>query len=274
MTGQNGQHRSDEHFEPYEEERGIPAPFYLGAFGLLLWGVSVFIMDREPVMPLASPNPTTGGQHLPSQPPRALGQPMPALAADPAALAIIAGGKGAAWACSSCHGLAGEGADAVPRLAGLSAAYITKQLNDFAAGTRVNDSMRVVALALSPEERTSLGAAYAAMAAPTVAHARLGGDLKRGEQLATAGDDAKGLAGCFTCHGDQGLGVDPDFPALAGQPAAYLDQQLLFWTSGLRHNSPDTMMNDIAKALSDADRRAVSDYIAGLPPPDPHAIAE
>ncbi len=267
-------HRPSDHFEPYEEERGIPAPFYLAGFGLLLWGVSVFIMDKAPVPQWLGPD--AGAPARPPAtvaPPLALRQPMPDLARDPAAMAIIMRGTGAAWACASCHGMAGEGTAVVPRLAGLSAGYITKQLADFASGARPQDSMSLVARALTDDERTRLGLAYAAMATPPVAHPLPEGDVKRGEQLATAGDDGRGLVACFTCHGDRGLGVEPDFPALAGQPAAYLDQQLILWSAGLRHNSPETMMNDIARSLSPGDRRAVAAYLAGLPPPDPRIPA-
>ena len=264
--------RRSDHFEPYEEERGIPAPFYLGAFGLLLWGLSVFISDRQ-TLPALAPGAVPPAASVALPPPPPVPQTLPDTAIAPATWGIITKGKAAAWACASCHGPSGQGTSAIPRLAGLSAAYVTKQLDDFAAGARVNESMRLVAAALTPAERIDLGHAYAAMAVPPSTHVALGGDVKRGETLATAGDDTRNISACFSCHGEKGLGVAPDFPALAGQPAAYIDQQLLLWTTGLRHNSPDTMMNDIAKTLSPDDRWAVADYLSGLPPPDPRTAA-
>lgn len=38
------------------------------------------------------------------------------------------------------------------------------------------------------------------------------------------------------------------------------------WAGGSRHNSPLGLMAGIGKALNDADRRAVADYLASLPP--------
>ena len=48
-------------------------------------------------------------------------------------VALIEGGEGAAdapWACASCHGDEGQGAQNIPRLAGLPAGYLVKQLHD------------------------------------------------------------------------------------------------------------------------------------------------
>lgn len=52
-----------------------------------------------------------------------------------------------ATACQTCHGTAGEGiaqAD-LPRLAGLSAPYLQRQLAAIADGTRVSDVMMPIA---------------------------------------------------------------------------------------------------------------------------------
>ena len=46
--------------------------------------------------------------------------------------------------CRSCHGERGAGRDRYPRLAGQNAAYIVQQLADFKAGTRHNDTRRVM----------------------------------------------------------------------------------------------------------------------------------
>ena len=192
------------------------------------------------------------------------GNPLPAI--DPATLSLVQNGRGDLWSCASCHGAQGEGHDDVPRLAGLPDAYIAKQLADFAAGKRDNDTMTMVARQLSPAERADIGRYYASLPTPSNARPVLGGDLARGEQLALEGDWNKGVPACFSCHGPSGFGVAPGFPSIAAQHAPYIARQLDAWKGGTRTNSPLSMMQKIAAKLSDADIRAVADYLAALPP--------
>ena len=200
---------------------------------------------------------------LPPQPPALATRDA---ATDPATLSLVRQGAGTVWACASCHGSRGEGRGSVPRLAGLPSEYITKQLGDFAAGRRSNETMAIIARALTTGQRSRLGAYYAAIRSPSTARPELGGDLGRGETLALQGDWSKGMPACFSCHGPSGFGVTPAFPALAAQHPSYTAEQLAAWRGGTRRNAPVDMMNRIAAALSDGDRRAVADYLATLPP--------
>ena len=54
--------------------------------------------------------------------------------------------------------------------------------------------------------------------------------------------------------------------ALAAQHPAYTASQLAAWVGGGRNNSDVQLMNEVARNLSDADRRAVADYLATMPP--------
>jgi cytochrome c553 len=173
-------------------------------------------------------------------------------------------------ACSQCHGADGAGNrdSGFPRLAGLNAAYLTHELAAFAGDTRKNDIMSTIAAALTPDERVVVAAYYAAL--PTVAPApspvpATPEDAKRGERLALGGDWAKGLPACATCHGRDGGGVGSAFPALAGQPAGYLSDQLDAWREGKRSDDPLALMKGIVGKLSADDVRAMSAYYAGLP---------
>src|ERR1700676_2586032 len=76
--------------------------------------------------------------------------------------------------CDSCHGANGEGMAAahVPRIAGQSAEYLKKQLDDYAAGTRDNPIMANFAKALSGQQRAKFAARYAAMSAPYLAQGK------------------------------------------------------------------------------------------------------
>ena len=66
--------------------------------------------------------------------------------------------------CASCHGADGRGNAGNPPLAGQSAAYLARQLDDWASGKRYGDAdgtMTAISRALSPADRQAV-AAYAA----------------------------------------------------------------------------------------------------------------
>jgi cytochrome c553 len=97
--------------------------------------------------------------------------------------------------------------------------------------------------------------------------------------MAAEGNPAAGkaraeAAGCFACHGvdgvatADGLATDKNDPNLAAQPDLYLQFQLVFFRKGVRKNE---VMNAMAEQLSDNDLRNVSAYFASLPPPNPPA---
>lgn len=182
------------------------------------------------------------------------------------ASSLIFTGRGEQWACASCHGVLGQGRENTPRLAGLPADYIVKQLGDFAEGRRINESMKIVVATLSDADKRQVADYYASLRVPSNARAELGADLARGEALALHGDWSRNVPACFSCHGPSGFGVAPEFPPLAAQQAPYTASQLSAWAGGHRNNSPLDLMGKISKVLSDADRRAVADYLASLPP--------
>jgi cytochrome c553 len=68
---------------------------------------------------------------------------------------------------------------------------------------------------------------------------------------------------CGTCHLMSGMG-HPESADLAGQPAAYLIQQLEDFRSGARRDS--ARMNGIVQGLSDEEIRKASEWFAGLKP--------
>ncbi len=104
--------------------------------------------------------------------------------------------------------------------------------------------------------------------------------------MAAEGDPSAGkaraeAAGCFACHGvdgvatADGLAADKNIPNLAGEPDLYLQFQLVFFRKGVRKNE---VMNAMAQQLSDDDLRNVSAYFASLPapaaPPPPDAAPQ
>lgn len=180
-------------------------------------------------------------------------------------VALSGGDAGPDGACVTCHGLAGEGdGQAVPRLAGLPRGYLQKQLEDYAAGLRPDPAMAPIAKALDADHRASVAAYYAALpaGAPT---ASAGPTDAAG--LYQNGDPARGLAACAECHGVSGEGGGEANPPLAGQPAAYLAEQLRRWKRAERRNDPRGVMLTIAQRLSEAEVAGLAAYAASLSGP-------
>jgi len=196
-----------------------------------------------------------------------------ALAGTPDAAAIARQGNGhGAAPCASCHGADGGGQPAAgfPRLAGLPAAYLLEQLDDFAAGTRRNATMQPVAAALSEPERQAMAAYYGKLPAPAsppaAAAAPADAALQaQGKALAERGRWSQGLPACEQCHGPGGVGVGQRFPPLAGQSAVYIANQLHAWRGGTRRNDPLQLMQAVAAKLSEADIAAVGAWYAAQP---------
>ena len=187
-----------------------------------------------------------------------------ARALDPATLAQR-GGNGRA-ACASCHAADGGGQGAFPRLAGLEAAYLQKQLQDFASGSRQHALMQPIAKALSRDEQAAMAAYYAAMPVPARVRARKPpSDAGMGARLALRGAWDRGVPGCTRCHGPEGRGVGVAFPPLAGQPAEYIAAQLRAWQAGDRSNDPLELMRHLSAQLSAAEIEAVSQWFAAQP---------
>lgn len=193
---------------------------------------------------------------------------LPVMAAPPAAVIAHSGNGHGAPACMVCHGAEGQGQAAAgfPRLAGLNATYLLRQLDAFADGTRASSVMAPVAKALDVNERKALADYYAALAVPTGAPAPASAtSAGAGEQLALRGRWSQQVPSCVACHGPRGEGVGANFPPLAGQPASYLASQLRAFKSGARHNDPLELMQHVASTLSEADIRAVSAWFAAQP---------
>ena len=198
-----------------------------------------------------------------------LGWPSPAVAVDASTIATQGNGRGAA-ACASCHGAdgAGQASSGFPRLAGLNGAYLRKQLDDFANGSRENAVMKPIATALDAGERQSIAEYYARLSTlrSKVASAAAGPKAdSAGALLATRGRWSRQIPGCDQCHGPGGVGVGEHFPPLSGQSDVYIRNQLTAWKQGTRHNDPLDLMKHLSAALGDNDIKEVSAWYAAQP---------
>lgn len=180
-------------------------------------------------------------------------------------LIALSGGRGGAVnACVTCHGIAGEGDGAgAPRLAGLDQGYLLKQLRDYADGRRRHEVMGEVARHLDDQDMIRVSAWYAGLP-PATATPPGSPAPAQGRRLHEEGDPGRRLPACGVCHGADGQGA-PGGPALAGQPAAYLESQLRLWRTSERRNDPRNVMLEISRALTEAEVSDVSAYYASLP---------
>lgn len=193
-----------------------------------------------------------------------------ALSAAPSGETIVkqGNGKGAA-PCMSCHGDKGQGVAAAtyPYLAGQSATYLVKQLEDFASKRRSNSVMQPMASALSEDEIKAVADYYSHLPLPkTSTSQKNAAPSPAGETLAVKGKWSAGMPACFKCHGDQGQGVPPHFPAISGQSSTYLKKQLHSWQKGDRNNDPAGLMQAVVSHLSDNEIENVAAYLAAQSP--------
>jgi cytochrome c553 len=114
---------------------------------------------------------------------------------------------------------------------------------------------------LSDDDKRNVSAWFASQTAQ-LSTARNKQTLDLGQRIWRAGLPEKALPACAGCHNPAGLGIPIQYPRLAAQHADYVDATLKDFRQGTRRNSP--AMQEIAAKLSDAEIRAVADFIQGL----------
>jgi len=171
--------------------------------------------------------------------------------------------------CGRCHETGGSdtNGDRIPRLSGLSEAYILRSLQDYARGSRPSGVMQPIADRLDERAMRDLAARYSALGSPPerqAATAAAPGRVGRGEAIATLGVPESGVPACLSCHSGR---QSPQFPVLAGQHTDYIRDQLKLWQRGGRVGTPyGRIMAAVATNL-DADQiDAAAAYLSSLPP--------
>ncbi|MBY0474637.1 MAG: cytochrome c4 [Nitrosomonas sp.] len=175
----------------------------------------------------------------------------------------------AAGVCAGCHNADGNSVIPMnPILAGQHAEYITKQLMDFKATgdeppKRNSPVMSAMVAALSQEDMKELGAYYAkqkTIPSQITASERL---LEAGKIIYLGGNIENGIPACASCHGPNGSGIPPHYPALAGQHAEYTLTQLDLFNKSERANDNEVMLQVVSR-MSANEKRAVSAYISTI----------
>jgi cytochrome c553 len=167
--------------------------------------------------------------------------------------------------CIGCHGIKGYQASfpevyKVPMISGQNAKYIVNALNAYKKGERKHPTMRGIADSLSDQDIADVAAYYeqhgkrdAAAPAAAAADAKVDALLKKGA--------------CVSCHGDNfSKPVDPSYPKIAGQHKDFLFVALKSYkvenqSTWGRNNG---VMGGIAKQFSNAELKALSNYVGGL----------
>ena len=186
------------------------------------------------------------------------------------ASSAIERGKVVAATCVACHqnngmGLNHEQGDSWPRLAGLDADYIKKQLNDFKQGKRDNATMKPFASMLNDQQINDVAQYFSSLKASAINSKADQKLIQQGKKLATQGDWQRYIVPCSKCHGPDNQGSGAHFPAIVQQQPNYLTAQLNAFKDGTRSNDPQQLMQAIAKRLSAQDIQALAAYLASQP---------
>jgi cytochrome c553 len=182
----------------------------------------------------------------------------PAAAADLKRAQEIVEGK-----CFICHGAEGESSSPIfPRLAGQNAAYLSRQLADYASGKRKSPAMQPMVEGLTKVDFDALGAWFEKREVHLL-HPVEDAELAQvGRFIYSRGNSFSGVPACASCHGPTAQG-SATLPRLAGQHAAYTERQLKLFNQRERTND-NAVMHSIASKLTELETKAVASYLSGL----------
>ena len=166
--------------------------------------------------------------------------------------------------CTACHGEQGVSSSGLyPTLAGMDAAVIYKQLDDYRAGRRSWGAMNGIAEALSPQASADVAAYFANHTNEPGSGANEGDPPAQGTpalRLVFEGDPSRGIPPCAACHGPNEIKLGA--PALKGQQPAYTERQLAEFAQGMRQNDIDERMRTIASQLMPIEMRNLAEFYA------------
>jgi cytochrome c553 len=164
-----------------------------------------------------------------------------------------------AFSCSACHGFAGNSRSAtMPILAGMNVDYLKKALQDYASGKRTSPEMEPYAKMAIQLGVNDVAAYFAAQQKQPTTIAADPAAVARGKTAAQP---------CVICHGPAGKG-DPakGIPDLSGQPAGYLQSQIMLFKSDRRSpgDEPLKAMKALMKTIPDTQVSDLAAYYSSL----------
>ena len=125
-------------------------------------------------------------------------------------------GKALSYTCLGCHGIEGYRNAypnySVPRLQGQHPEYLAAALQGYRSGDRSHLTMHSQASTLTDQDIADIAAYFAGK--PLVSSNKAPGSVPQAATL------------CVSCHGQDGVGIAPTYPTLAGQHADYIARAL------------------------------------------------
>ena len=170
-----------------------------------------------------------------------------------ASAADVARGAKLAYTCLGCHGIRNYRnaypVYRVPKLGGQHTAYMVAALKEYASQDRPHPTMHAQAVTMIDQDMADMTAYLSGQELKPTGHA--------------VGTAPKASQTCVACHGNDGIGILPEYPNLAGQHADYIEQALKAYRAGQRKNP---IMGGMAAALTDADIKALAQYYSSQRP--------
>ena len=161
--------------------------------------------------------------------------------------------------CAACHGQAGNSrSSAMPIIAGQDAAYLKKQIEDYAAGKRLSAEMEPYAKQVLNLGVDDVAAYFASRRREPTPVPSLADAVARGRSAA---------AQCAACHGPQGQGDAAKLiPSLAGQAPGYLREQMLLFKQDRRSPGDPalTALKALMKSIPDETFGDLAAYYSSL----------
>ena len=165
-----------------------------------------------------------------------------------------------ALVCSACHGFAGNSpGNTVPIIAGMAPNYFKKAIKDYAEGKRPSPEMEPYSKYVLQAGIDEIADYFAIQTRQRATTKSDPSTVKRGAALAGQ---------CAACHGPSGEGdAFQAIPAIQGQPAGYLQLQLMILKENKRKLDDavvDETKKTMLKPLSEADLAGLAAYFSSL----------
>ena len=168
-------------------------------------------------------------------------------------------GYAQAVTCSACHGANGNSrSESMPILAGMNVAYFKKAIEDYAAGRRPSPEMEPFAKQVKLLGVDEIATFFAAQKREPSPGKPDRAAIERGRAAS---------APCAACHGSEGQGDAPKLvPAIAGQPAGYIRNQLLLFKADKRSPGDPalTQLKSVLRSIPDETLADVAAYYSSL----------
>ncbi len=159
------------------------------------------------------------------------------------------------YTCLGCHGIPNYKNVApvyrVPKLYGQHADYLVLALQAYRSSERGHATMHSHAISMTDQDMADV-AAYLA-----------GTPIESDPNRPAVGKAPEAAQVCVACHGNDGVGIVPQYPTLTGQYADYLARSLHDYKRGGRKNA---VMTGFASTLSDSDIAALAEYYSKQAP--------